>query len=476
MDQRDQLIAELNDLAGVTITNGDFGMINVSISALPVVVGSNSVNVEAALVTDEENYDLVLKLANSEQYETEITGGKIGGLINLRNEILRDIREKLDTLSQTIISQTNQIHVQGVGSEGSFTSLTGWMMSAEKYADFLAGLEEGVDYPLYVRVIAPDGSIERHEIMINTTSTMESIAEDFADITGLSNTTMNSGKLQITADSGYSFDFLPGVMAEPSYATALTGGGTPATLPPNILIDGLYEGTANEEYTCTVTTEGGVQAIGTGVMTLDIVDGEGEVVASVNIGQGFTAGTPITIGDGLTITISANGISPGYFDDGDEFTVSALASSDASGFLAAAGLNCFFAGSDASSINLSEDISASNLRIAASRSSNLSDNANTLAIAQLAYTASEDLGGATTLEYYRNLATDVGNQILFTQTQYDNAQGIQRSLAQQRDEISGVDMNDQAMKMMVFERMFQAMSKYISTVDDAIQTMMGIIS
>jgi flagellar hook-associated protein 1 FlgK len=476
MDQRDQLVAQMNQLAGVTITNGQYGQVNVSISNIPVVVGVNAVTIEASLVLNEGEYDLVLNVADSEQYDSEITGGSLGGLMDLRNDVLRGIRDKLDTLAGTIISQTNQIHVQGVGSDGSFTNLTGWLMTDDNFANYSATLEEGVDYSLYVRVIAPDGSVERQEIIIDSDSTMQSIADDLADITGLSNTTINSGRLQITADTGYTFDFLPGAMSEPSYTTPLVGGGTTATAPPAISIGGLYTGAADQEYTCTVATEGGVQAIGTGVMTLEIVNSDGAVVASVNIGQGYSAGTPITLENGLTITLGSNGISPGCFDDDDEFTINVLATSDTSGFLAAAGLNCFFAGNDASSISLSGDITASCRRIAVSRGIEQSDNTNALAIARLANTALDALDGTSTSEYYRNLATDVGNKITFTQTQFDNAEAIQRSLTQQRDEISGVDINDQAMKMMIFERMFQAMSKYISTIDSSLQTLMGIIS
>jgi flagellar hook-associated protein 1 FlgK len=476
MDQRDQLVAQMNQLAGVTITSGSYGQVNVSISNIPVVVGNNAVIIDASLVDNEGEYDLVLNVAGSEQYDSEITGGSLGGLIDLRNETLRGIRDKLDTLAGTIISQINQIHVQGVGSDGSFTTLTGWLMTNDSFSDYIATLEAGVNYSLYVRVTAPDGSVARHEVTINSNSTMQSIAEDIADITGLSNTSINSGRLQITADTGYAFDFLPGAMSEPSYAAPLVGGGTTATAAPSISIGGLYTGAVDQEYTCTVTTEGGVQAIGTGVMTLEIVNSGGAVVASVNIGQGYSAGTPIILENGLTITLGSNGVSPGYFDDDDEFTISALANSDTSGFLTAAGLNCFFAGNDASSISLSGDITASCRRIAVSRGFEQSDNTNALAIARLANTALEALDGASTSEYYRDLATDVGNKITFTQTQYDNAEAIQRSLTQQRDQISGVDINDQAMKMMIFERMFQAMSKYISTIDDSLKTLMGIIS
>ncbi len=476
MDQRDQLIAELNKLAGVSTSAGSYGQMNVTISDIPLVVGTNAVTIEANLLPNGQEYDLALNVSGTEQYQENVTGGTLGGLFELRNSVLREISDKLDTLAQTIISETNQLHIQGVGPAGSFTSLTGWLMPQGRVSEYIPSMEQGKDYFLYVRVIAPDGTATRHAITVTSDSTMQSICDDFAGITGLGNTTIHSGRLQITADSGYSFDFLPGVLAEPTYEVPLTGGGTADTAPPTIHVSGLYTGTDNQDYTCTVTTEGGAQAIGTGIMTLTVRDGSGAPVASANIGEGYVAGTPITLENGITISLGSNGISPGYFNDGDEFTINALASSDTSGFLAAAGLNCFFAGTDASSITLSDDIAQSSRRIAVSRGVEQTDNANALAIAQLGQTVTSSLGGVSTTDYYRNLAVDVGNQISFTQMQYDNAEGIQRSLSQQRDEISGVDINDQAMQMMVFERMFQAMSKYMNLISDSLQTMMQIIS
>jgi len=211
-------------------------------------------------------------------------------------------------------------------------------------------------------------------------------------------------------------------------------------------------------------------------MDLVIQDGSGATIASLNIGQGYQGGTEILLENGIKVSLSANGVSPGYLNDGDEFTINALANSDTSGFLAAVGMNSFFAGNDASTITLADDIVRSASRIAVSRSVEQSDNANAVAIAQLGDTASSALGGFSTKEYYRNMTVSVGNSISFTQMQYDNAQGIKKSLESQRDEVSGVDVNDQAMQMMVYERLFQAMSKYLNTISDSLKTLITIIS
>ncbi|MFW5839478.1 MAG: flagellar basal body rod C-terminal domain-containing protein [Planctomycetota bacterium] len=44
-----------------------------------------------------------------------------------------------------------------------------------------------------------------------------------------------------------------------------------------------------------------------------------------------------------------------------------------------------------------------------------------------------------------------------------------------RDAISGVDTNEEAAKMLMYEQMFQAVSKFITTQNRALQDLMEII-
>ena len=48
-------------------------------------------------------------------------------------------------------------------------------------------------------------------------------------------------------------------------------------------------------------------------------------------------------------------------------------------------------------------------------------------------------------------------------------------MSNQRDSASGVDINEEATKMLVYERMFQAMAKYINVVSDTLDTVITII-
>ncbi len=60
--------------------------------------------------------------------------------------------------------------------------------------------------------------------------------------------------------------------------------------------------------------------------------------------------------------------------------------------------------------------------------------------------------------------------------QHSNTQEILRSLEEQRDSVSSVDVNEQAGLMIIYERMFQAMAKYLNSVNSSIDTIMGILS
>ena len=181
------------------------------------------------------------------------------------------------------------------------------------------------------------------------------------------------------------------------------------------------------------------------------------------------------IDEGIEITLGSNGASPGCFNDGDVFTIEALADSDTSGFLAAVGMNVFFTGSDSSSIGLSDAIRQSGSRIAVSRGAEGTDNRNILALARLGDKTLDGLGNLNLKDYYRQIAVNVGEQLSVTRLQYENGDSIMRNLLQQRDQISGVDINEQAAKMMIFERMFQAMAKYMNTVTATQDAVMNIL-
>ncbi len=455
-DQRDQLINELSKLIAIETQEREYGVVDVSIAGLPAVVGAATAELEVGL---REQGMLGLSMVGALNYDTDVQGGQLGGLITLKNSILAEIRNDLDSLANAIIQQVNKYHVQAVGSEGSFTELRGWQMASEDLADFEPPVTDG---QIYIRVInTSTGQITRHEIDVNaSTDSLTTIAADISAITGLTASVAES-RLRIQSDANYKFDFLPCVLPEPTTSN-LTG-----TSPPNISVSGIYTGTENQTFTFTVI---GTGMVGNGDLQLEVRNGIGEVVTNLNVGSGYAAGDKLDIGNGIKVALGV-----GDLNAGDSFEIDAFANSDTTGVLAATGMNTFFSGSSAANMAVCSHISEAPGRIATSLGPDMTDNNNTLRLAGLKNESVSSLNEMTPVQFYHRLVTEISQQLFVKQTQQDNIEAIVHNLTSQQSEISGVNINDEAAQMLVFEQMFQAMAKYLNTIQSAILTIMEIV-
>jgi len=374
LDHRDQLVTQLSRLTGITVHKRENESIDISLGNFSLVSGSTYSEMELELVGNGGAIDFALSPVDGTITTSSVTGGRLGGLFSLRNDIVKGIQNQLNTVAANIITGMNRIHTQGVGSSGSFTTLTSQVMP-DNLSDFSPALGGTAAEEVQVRVTHADGTVTNHVVNIDasatTIDTMTSIAAQFDAISGLESSINSAGQMTITAtdagDPNCQFDFLP---------------------------------------------------------------------------------------------------------------VSPATTSDTIGFLAAVGLNTFFSGTNAETMTITNFISDSGGigRIASSGTESMIDNEAILEMAKYGDTVNSDLGGYSPKGYYRQIATSLGSTIAATQLKHDNTGGIIRSLNQRRDEISGVDMNDEATKMLLFERMFQGMAKYINTVTRTIDTVMTIVS
>ena len=333
-DQRDQLISELSELIAVETQAREYGVVDVTVGDLPIVVGATAAQLEVGL---KEEGVMGLALAGTQSFNTDVQGGLLGGLLNLKNNIVAGIQSDLDSLADAIIQQVNQHHVQAVGSEGSFTQQSGWQMASEDFADFDPPVSDG---KIYIRVTdASTGQITRNEIDVDVSAdSLTTLAADISAITGL-NASVADNRLYIQADVDYTFDFLPCVLPEPT-ASTLTGAS-----PPTVSVSGIYTGTSNQTFTFTVV---GTDEVGNGNLQLEVTNGVGDVIANLNVGSGYAAGDELDVGNGIKVSLSM-----GDLNAGDSFEVDAFAGSDTSGVLAAVGMNTFFSGSGSEGIAVS---------------------------------------------------------------------------------------------------------------------------
>ena len=455
LDQRDQLIKQVSELAGVQTQQRDYGVVDVDIGGVPIVMGSNTMQLEVGL---NENGLLGITPAGAFTYQTTIDGGQLGGLLSLHNTSVSSIQSDLDTLAKAIIQQVNQYHVQGVGSDGSFTELTGKAMTSENISDFDPPVSNG---SLFIRVTdTSTGEVTRHQIDIDPSTDLSTVATAISAITGL-HATVAGSRLSIQADTDYKFDFLPAVFSSPT-ASKFTAGS-----PPAVSVSGIYTGSENQTFTFTVVGSG---SVGNGTLQLEVRDGDDNLVDTLNIGSGYAAGDQLDFGNGIKIAIGA-----GNLNADDSFAVDAFANTDTSGLLSAIGINTFFAGNNASNMSLASDIADMPGRIATAMGSDLTDNANVQRLASVGETEISGLNSLTAGQFYRQLVSGIGQQLSVKQTSQSNTETLVQSLYSQQSKISGVDTNDEAARMLVFEQMFQAMAKYLSTVNSTLASLMDIL-
>jgi len=456
-DQRDQCISRLSKLIGIEVEPRDHGIVDISASGKPIVVNTSAFEMEVGLT---ENFDLGITVVGESNYRTDFQGGRLGALLSLKNDLITGIHDDLDNLANAIIQQINQYHVQGIGSEGSFTELTGFSMNSDNLADFVPPV---IDGSIYIRVTnTSTGQVTRTEVAIDaSTDSLTSVAADITAITGLSASVYDS-KLHIQADTDYKFDFLPCVLPSPTNSD-FSG----ATSPPAVSVSGIYTGTKNQTFTFTVS---GTDSVGNGSLQITVTDGDGNTVTTLNVGSGYAAEDRLDIGNGIKIALGT-----GDLADGNTFEVDAFADTDTSGLLATAGINAFFSGNNAMNMGVCSKITDEPGFIAAALGADATDNNNALRMADLRNQPVTDLDDLTPGEYYRRLFTDIGQKVSFRQTHQENTEVLLLNLTNQQSEMSGVNINDEAARMLIFEQMFKAMSKYLSTIQSTLTTVMEII-
>jgi flagellar hook-associated protein 1 FlgK len=103
--------------------------------------------------------------------------------------------------------------------------------------------------------------------------------------------------------------------------------------------------------------------------------------------------------------------------------------------------------------------------IAAAQSANPGDNANSLAMADLANQKLLSGNTETFSEYYGSLQFAIGNDSKTSQLAFDTQSSLLTQLQNQRDSASAVSLDEEAVDMMKYQRAYQASSRFINVID-----------
>jgi len=176
---------------------------------------------------------------------------------------------------------------------------------------------------------------------------------------------------------------------------------------------------------------------------------------------------------GLSASVQADGRISIEAASGSEFWFS----DDRSGALAALGLGAFFVGQDAGSVDVADSIRDDVRRIAASSSGALSDGDNAGRIARLASrtSVSDLLGGRSLPDFQQDIVTDLAVAAAAARTDFEAADAVHASLFAQREAVSGVSLDEEAINLSRYETAYQGAARYLNVVDELTTELLGLL-
>jgi len=228
-DRRDQIVTQLSQLMEITAIETNQGGYDIFIGSTPIVQG----NLSRGVVLDRQTVNGVVGVTinTADNNDTlTVTTGSLGGLLNSRDGAIDQTIEKLDKIAANLIYEVNKIHSTGINEDWLTSALGSLQINA---ADQSLALNDPANSTLSGLPYAPTNGGFYVNIENKDTGTSDQIfipvdldgidtlgTASFADdtsaediraaidaIDGLNASFDSSGRLQIGAQTGFSFSF-----------------------------------------------------------------------------------------------------------------------------------------------------------------------------------------------------------------------------------------------------------------------------
>ena len=524
LDKRDQLLTQLSELGDIRIiTNKDNSSVDVLLGGTLVVHGNQTETITTSLAGEGITKIHGLAAAN-------LNGGELAGLLNMQNVTIPKYMNDIDTLAASFIKEVNNIHSEGVGLSGGFTTLTstnavnsatepltntglpyapsvntystGTVTSADNADGTTTVTGSGTSFTGNVKandwVKLADGNY--YKITSVDSNTQLTVSGGYTNA-GAAATSITDGTLYVTVtDSSNSITKSSISIAADETLTTLaakiggigninsnvTNGVLTITSdsgytynftneldidPGNIgssatALSGHYSGDDNDIFTMSVINAG-TGTVGTGSALIRVTDSTGKILANLDVGSSYTAGDYLQITDGVSINFGAGAIAVG-----NDIAIDVTNDPDTSNVLSALGINTFFDGNDASSIGVSQYIVDDVTRIGAASTGSPGDNTNALRILDL---QNLKLTNSSTFnDFLHGSVAQLGIETAERASEKNSFEALLTNLDNRRQEISGVSIEEEMINTIRFQQAFQASAKYLSTIKEISNMLMQL--
>jgi len=428
----------------------------------------------------------------------------------------------LDTLAASLIKEINNIHSEGVGLSGGFTSLTstnavngaGDQLSNTGLAfpptvgTYTTGTITSVDGGSGTSTVTGVGTAftsnvsptDWIEIGVGNFYKILSVVDDNnliiegVAVSGLINTDITDGSLYVTITndatgaitktsiaiaSDETLTTLQGKLDGIANLSASISGETMSVSTANgftynftkamdtnpgtiggstVSLSGYYDGSDNDIYTFTVQ-DAGTGSIGTGSAMIRVTDASGTVLANLDVGSSYTAGDVLQIADGISVSFGSGAIAVS-----DTLAFDVVSDPDTTNVLTALGLNTFFKGSDTSTIGVTQYIQDDVSRIGAASGDSPGDNTNALRLADVQNNSATS--GASFRDYLSGIVSELGIDMQVSTGETESFSSVILNLEDRRQSLSGVSIEEEMINIIRFQQAFQASAKYVTTINE----------
>ena len=459
LDKQEVLLQEISSITDITTQFREDGTVDVSTGGGSLVTGASAIKV---YYNEDDNGKITITNSNG-MAKYVFNGGEMKGLLDLYNTTVVNYNTKVDTLASNFISKVNQLHSEGVGLAGGFST----MRASNAVSDVSSALNDaGLPFDMssgdiYMTVTnTTTGEVTKNKITIDPSSysltdVQDAINNSTSGLAGDIAASITDKKLRMVAQSDYQFNF--------SYALDPNPGSVGTSVAS---VSGIYTGTANDVYTFTALGAGTIGV--TSGLQIEVKNSNGDTVTTLDVGSSYTAGTTLSVADGITLSLA-----DGVIAAGDEFSLDVVSDSDTTDILSALGINTFFSGSDASDIAVNDTISNDVSLIAAS-TGEVGNNTNALRIAQL-QDSTNAVSRTTFADYMHQITSGLGEEARNSYKLEENYTVMQKSLENRRDEVSGVNMDEEMVNLVRFQQAYDASAKYISMVNELVNRLINSV-
>ncbi len=186
------------------------------------------------------------------------------------------------------------------------------------------------------------------------------------------------------------------------------------------------------------------------------------LAASINTALGVSASATVGVDGRLTIT-AATGNTVSFAED-------------SSGVLSALGVNTYFRGTNAADIAVRDELVADSSLLNFGRvvGGLPVENGAALAVAQLRTKAVAGLNGSTFAAAWDDATQAVGVAAGSAKTAAQAAEVVRQNLDAQRQVVSGVSIDEEAINLLNYQSQYQASARFISVVQELTQTLLSI--